>query len=110
MVLHSEFNELEQRNIAEATGWALAWKRNARTETFLKALHRRMFGRVWRWAENGSSLPGFWTRLVRKGIVSRLEPEAMFRIPPRTARKSLRLTCSIIPCRKIVQRLSKSHD
>lgn len=46
----NELNELEQRNIAEADGWAFARKRKILDEAFLKGLHRRMFNQVWRWA------------------------------------------------------------
>jgi Fic-DOC domain mobile mystery protein B len=43
-------NELEQQNILEADAWAFARKRNPMAEAFVRGLHRRMFGRVWRWA------------------------------------------------------------
>lgn len=50
VTLHGELNELEQRNIAEADGWAFSQKRNVLDEGFLCGLHRRMFNGVWRWA------------------------------------------------------------
>jgi len=50
ITLRRELNEAEQANILEAGEWALARKRDVLTETFLKALHKQMFGRVWRWA------------------------------------------------------------
>ena len=50
VTLRSELNELEQRNIADANGWAFERKRNVLDEAFLRGLHRRMFNRVWRWA------------------------------------------------------------
>jgi Fic-DOC domain mobile mystery protein B len=50
VTLHSELNELEQKNIAEADSWAFARKRGVLGEPFLLGLHRRMFKRVWRWA------------------------------------------------------------
>jgi Fic-DOC domain mobile mystery protein B len=45
-----ELNELEQKNIGEANGWAFERKRNVLNEAFLRGLHRRMFNQVWRWA------------------------------------------------------------
>jgi fido (protein-threonine AMPylation protein) len=46
----SELNEAEQKNILEAEEWATARKRDVLSEVFLRNLHKRMFGRVWRWA------------------------------------------------------------
>jgi len=46
----SELNEAEQENIARAHDWALLHRRNPLSEKFVKNLHRRMFGDVWRWA------------------------------------------------------------
>ena len=48
----SELNELEQSNIAAADRWAFSRRRNVLDAIFLRGLHRRMFGRVWRWREN----------------------------------------------------------
>ena len=50
ITLRSELNEAEQANILEAEEWAFARKRTVLDERFLKNLHKRMFGRVWRWA------------------------------------------------------------
>ncbi len=50
ITLHRELNEAEHANILEAEGWAFARKRDVLDERYLKALHKRMFGRVWRWA------------------------------------------------------------
>ena len=50
ITLRSELNEAEQANILEAEEWAFARKRDVLDERFLKTLHKRMFGRVWRWA------------------------------------------------------------
>lgn len=50
ITLRHELNEAEQANILEAETWAFARKRNVLDEKFLKVLHKRMFGRVWRWA------------------------------------------------------------
>ena len=46
----SELNEAEQDNIGRAQDWALGRRRDLLTETFIKDLHRRMLGDVWRWA------------------------------------------------------------
>jgi Fic-DOC domain mobile mystery protein B len=50
ITLRSELNEVELQNIAAADRWAFARKREVVDEKFLRNLHRRMFGRVWRWA------------------------------------------------------------
>lgn len=50
ITLRAELNEAEQANILEAEEWAFARKRNVLDERFLKNLHKRMFGNVWRWA------------------------------------------------------------
>jgi len=48
--LRHELNEAEQANILEAEEWAFARKRKILNERFLIDLHKKMFGRVWRWA------------------------------------------------------------
>jgi len=50
ITLRSELNEAEQANILEAEEWVFARKRDVLDERFLTNLHKRMFGRVWRWA------------------------------------------------------------
>jgi Fic-DOC domain mobile mystery protein B len=50
VTLRSELNELEQKNIGQADGWAFLRKRNVLDKNFLKGLHKRMFKDVWRWA------------------------------------------------------------
>jgi Fic-DOC domain mobile mystery protein B len=45
-----ELNEAEQENIYRAQNWALATRRELLTEKFVKDLHGRMLGDVWRWA------------------------------------------------------------
>lgn len=45
-----ELNAAEQANIYRAQSWALARRRELLTERFVKELHRRMLGEVWRWA------------------------------------------------------------
>jgi len=50
ITLRSELNELEQRNILAADRWVFARKRKVLDEVFLRGLHRRMFGDVWKWA------------------------------------------------------------
>jgi fido (protein-threonine AMPylation protein) len=44
-----ELNEVEQENIARAQDWALGRRRELLTEKFIKDLHRKMLGDVWRW-------------------------------------------------------------
>lgn len=50
IALRSELNEAEQANILAAEEWAFARQRLVNDEKFLRNLHTRMFGRVWRWA------------------------------------------------------------
>jgi Fic-DOC domain mobile mystery protein B len=50
VTLKGELNALELQNILEADQWAFSRKRNVISEPFLRSLHRRMFGQVWRWA------------------------------------------------------------
>jgi len=48
----SELNALEQANILEAEAWLIKRRRKADPldPKFLRDLHRRMFGHVWKWA------------------------------------------------------------
>lgn len=50
----AELNAFERENILEARTWALSSRTLRRqdhlTEEFMRDLHRRMLGRVWRWA------------------------------------------------------------
>ena len=50
VTLRSELNELEQQNILEADAWAFSRRMNPADEAFGRGLHRRMFGKVWKWA------------------------------------------------------------
>lgn len=50
ITLRHELNEAEQANILKAEEWAFTRNRNVLDERFLINLHKRMFGRVWRWA------------------------------------------------------------
>lgn len=46
-----ELNEWEQENIVAGETWAFARRRkNILTPQFVDGLHKRMFGRTWRWA------------------------------------------------------------
>jgi len=45
-----ELNELEQSNIARAQDWAMSRRRDLLTEKFVRELHKRMLGNVWKWA------------------------------------------------------------
>jgi Fic-DOC domain mobile mystery protein B len=46
----SDLNEVEQENIGRAQDWALGRRRDLLSEKFIKDLHRKMLGDVWRWA------------------------------------------------------------
>jgi Fic-DOC domain mobile mystery protein B len=46
----AQLNEAEQVGITGADSWAFARKRDVLDEKFLLGLHKRMFGKVWRWA------------------------------------------------------------
>ncbi len=45
-----ELNEAEFENIARAQDWALTRRRDVLSEKFVRDLHKRMLGDVWRWA------------------------------------------------------------
>ncbi len=50
---NGELNEFEQNNIEQAIFWTLGKKINEQklfTEQFVKELHKKMFGDVWKWA------------------------------------------------------------
>jgi Fic-DOC domain mobile mystery protein B len=50
VTLRHELNELEQQNIIAASVWSDQRRHNPVNEAFARNLHRRMFGKVWRWA------------------------------------------------------------
>ncbi len=51
ITLRSELNEAEQINIAQANRWlGRMRKRDMLDDAFLRELHKRMFGEVWKWA------------------------------------------------------------
>lgn len=52
-----ELNEAELANINEAMRWLAARKRHVADDAFLRELHRRMFGGVWRWAGEYRTTP-----------------------------------------------------
>ncbi len=45
-----ELNAAEQENITRGQDWALSRRRELLTEKFVRDLHKRMLGEVWRWA------------------------------------------------------------
>jgi Fic-DOC domain mobile mystery protein B len=53
----NDLNEAEQANIARAQKWVLGRRRDLLTETFVKGLHKQMFGDVWRWAGKFRTTP-----------------------------------------------------
>jgi Fic-DOC domain mobile mystery protein B len=48
----TELNAAEQENIIRGQDWALGRRRDLLSEKFIKDLHGRMLGEVWRWAGN----------------------------------------------------------
>ena len=50
LTTRAQLDEFESANIAEAMAWSATKRRDVLAEGFLRDLHRRMFGRVWRWA------------------------------------------------------------
>ncbi len=46
----AELNELETRGIAQAELWLLKNKKDILNEDFIKLLHNKMFGSIWKWA------------------------------------------------------------
>jgi Fic-DOC domain mobile mystery protein B len=50
ITMRSQLNEAEQINIADADSRAFERRRDVLSEKFLLDLHKRMLGRVWRWA------------------------------------------------------------
>lgn len=51
ITLRSELNEAEARNIAQAQIWLMSNKnKDVYSDTFLRELHKKMFGDVWKWA------------------------------------------------------------
>ena len=46
----SELNEMETAGIAETEIWLMTNKKDILSESFLKTLHKKMFGEVWLWA------------------------------------------------------------
>ena len=52
VTMRSELNSLEQANILQAESWLLTRRRkpDPLDPAFLRELHRRMFGGVWKWA------------------------------------------------------------
>ena len=50
ITLRHELNEAEQINIGAAQRWAQGRRRDVLQRSFLRELHQRMFGDVWRWA------------------------------------------------------------
>ncbi|MBQ6516213.1 mobile mystery protein B [bacterium] len=46
----AELNDLETKGIAEAEIWLLNNKKDILNENFIKTLHKKMFGVIWKWA------------------------------------------------------------
>jgi Fic-DOC domain mobile mystery protein B len=50
ITLRGELNEAEQINIVEAQSWGYKRNREVTSLKFLNDFHKRMFGKVWKWA------------------------------------------------------------
>jgi Fic-DOC domain mobile mystery protein B len=50
LTTQAELNEWEQLNIVEGDKWARKLRKEFLTESFLRQLHKQMFGETWRWA------------------------------------------------------------
>jgi Fic-DOC domain mobile mystery protein B len=48
--IQSELNIVEQENILAGKNWALKYKKDLLEETFVRALHKKMYQDVWKWA------------------------------------------------------------
>jgi Fic-DOC domain mobile mystery protein B len=48
--LQSELNILEQENILNGKSWATKYKKEILDEFFVRQLHKKMYGDVWKWA------------------------------------------------------------
>lgn len=46
----AELNELETKGIIEAEFWLLTNRKDILNEEFIKTLHKKMFGNIWKWA------------------------------------------------------------
>lgn len=63
-----ELNRFEQDNINEALQWLKSRRKSdILTEKFVKALHKKMFGKVWRWAgsfrKSGKNIGVDWPQI-----------------------------------------------
>ncbi|MEK6537673.1 MAG: mobile mystery protein B [Nitrospirota bacterium] len=63
-----ELNRFEQDNINEALRWLEGRRKSdILTEKFIKTLHQKMFGKVWRWAgtfrRSGKNIGADWMRV-----------------------------------------------
>ncbi|MBI2311604.1 MAG: hypothetical protein HYU77_03775 [Betaproteobacteria bacterium] len=51
IVTQEQLNAWEQQNILDAREWVFARKRKeVLSQSFLRELHKRMFGKTWKWA------------------------------------------------------------
>ncbi|TPG17512.1 mobile mystery protein B [Sphingomonas koreensis] len=58
ITIRAELNEAEQVNITQANRWLVrARKVDVLDDAFLRDLHRRMFGEVWKWAGQYRTTP-----------------------------------------------------
>jgi len=50
LTTQAELNEWEQLNIGEGDKWARKQRKEILSESFMRQLHRQMFGETWKWA------------------------------------------------------------
>lgn len=70
ITLRRELNEAEQVNIDQGDRWAFnpRARHDVLSEDFIKALHKRMYGDVWRWA---GGVPHHGAQYRRRGLEDR---------------------------------------
>jgi len=69
IVTREELNRFEQENIFEAMEWLqIRRKGDILTEKFIKMLHKKMFGKIWRWAgsfrKSGKNIGVDWVHIA----------------------------------------------
>lgn len=57
LTTRAQLNEIEQIGVSDADRWAFARRRQVLDADFLRRLHKRMFGAVWRWAGEFRTTP-----------------------------------------------------
>ena len=78
-----ELNEFEQQNIEKAIEWTLSRKftiKNIATEEFVRELHYKMLGDVWKWAgefrQSNKNIGGDWKQVAT--LLKQLNDDSIF--------------------------------